>query len=217
VTEIDNERREPAAEPPPHASAEVGARVSAVLTAAEEAAATMRREAEADAERIVREAEERGRARLEELTGEPERLRAAAEADAARIRQEAEDAAVAERQRIEDERRQFERELQQRRDAALDELAAIEDERQKAVAKLQRGLGSLRGTSSQLEELIGALSPSGEAQPRRRGFGSLLARGEHESHAVYEALQQRVAAREAEVVADAEAAPAEAPKNGKRK
>lgn len=214
MTEAENERREPAAEPLPSASAEVGARVSAVLTAAEEAAATMRREAEADAARIVQEAEERGRARVEELTGEPERLRAEAEADAARMRQEAADDAAAERQRIADERAQFERETQERRDAALDELAAIESERHKALTKLQRGLTALRGTSSQLEDLIAALTPNGDAQPRRRGLGSILGRGEHESHAVYEALQQRAAARDAEVVPEEE--PDEAPRNGKR-
>ena len=191
MTGIENEQPDAGGAPAAPSSAEVGARVSAVLTAAEEAAATMRREAEAGAQRILREAEDRGLARVEELTGEPERLRAEAEADATRIRKEASDEAAATRQRSAQERELHERDLEERRAQALDELGAIENERQKALAKLQRALAGLRGTSSQLEEVIGTMNPNGEL-PKRRGLGALLGRSEPDSHAVYEALQQRV-------------------------
>ena len=190
------EHHEPDAAP---RSAEVGARVSAVLTAAEEAAAQIRREAQEEAERIVREAEERGRARVEELTGEPERLLAEAEADSRRRREETDRAIEEARALAQDEARRFDEDARRAQEELLSEVRAIEDERKKALSRLQRALGSLRTTSNQLEEICTAMSPNGE-EPERRGLRALLpSRGDPNGHSVYESLQQRLAAKDAVV------------------
>lgn len=186
-------------ETPAPRSAEVGARVSAVLTAAEEAAAEIRRSAQEDAERTLREAEERAHARVEEITGEPERLLAEAEAESQRRRAETDRAIEEARALAQDEARRFEEAAHEAQESLLAEVRAIEDERKKALSRLQRALGSLRSTSTQLEEICTSLSP-GADEPERRGLRALLpSRNEPNGHSVYEALQQRLAAKEAEV------------------
>jgi cell division septum initiation protein DivIVA len=210
VGEIQHEER-----PGTGSSAEVGARVSAVLAAAEDAAEQIRTEAREEAERLVAEAEARGRARVEELTGEPERLRAEAEADAARMRSEAgaeaenlraeaKREAEATRQAALDAARGIEADGDRRKNELWDELRAIEDDRQRALIRLQRTLSSLRGAATELEGAVETISVSiaddRAAQPRRR-FGLPLrppppasfSREERGSDdGVYETLQETV-------------------------
>ena len=188
--------REPA---PAARSAEVGARVSAVLTAAEEAAAEIRRAADEDAARIVREAEERAQARVEEITGEPERLLAEAQADSQRRRAETDEAIEQARALAQDEARRFEEAAHEAQEELLAELRSIEEERKKALGRLQRALSSLRSTSSQLEEICTSLSPAAQEEPERRGLRALLPSRNENGQGVYEALQQRLAAKQAEV------------------
>lgn len=159
---------------------QVGARISALLNAAEEAAEQIRADARADAETLLRDAEERARARVEELTGEPERLvadaereaaelRAAAEADALRTRKEAEAAAAeqsalaerdaaATRRAAEQVADEVERQAQRRHRELRDGLKEIEETRQRALHTLQSSLNGARAAVAELEGLVAGLS-----------------------------------------------------------
>jgi chromosome segregation ATPase len=186
-------------------SAEIGARVSAVLNAAEEAAAQIQAEAREEAARLVREAEERGRARVEELTGEPERLVAEAQADAARAREAAAADALRTRTDAADAARKIEEDGQRRKAELHDELRQIEEERQRVLNRMQRTLNGLRGATTQLEGAVETYSRTSAeeeaARPRRRFFGlgrgsvsgfTAATGGTRGDESVYDTLQQTV-------------------------
>jgi hypothetical protein len=181
--------------------AELGQRVAGVLDAAEQAAEEICADARAEAERIVREAEERGRARVEELTGVPERLRAeadeyaaqtrtVAEADAEHERVAALEDARATRARAEEEARALEAQAtanvraieeggRARKAEITREIEALVRERREAVERL-------RDTLKSLARVLAEAAPD-EAQGR---LSKLFGRGSEET--MYEALKEGV-------------------------
>ena len=70
--------------------AEVGAGVTAILEAAEQAAEKIRADARKEAAALIHEAEEAVAARLQALTRDADRVREEAETEATRVREEAE-------------------------------------------------------------------------------------------------------------------------------
>ena len=162
------------------ASAAVGARVTALLAAAEEAAEQIRSAARAERDALLREPEDRAQARVEELTGEPERLRAEAEQDAAATRVEAradadrivEEAderaratvgaaqreAAALRDSAQGAAQEIERQGLQRQRELRDELKIMEEGRQRALNSLQGSVNELRRVVSDVEGIIGAVN-----------------------------------------------------------
>lgn len=172
-------------------SAAIGSRVAAVLAAAEEAAANILADARAEAERLVRQAEERGQARYQQLTGEPERLVAEAQAKSERLLAETAQAVETQRREAEDAATALERETRKRQAELAAQTSAIYEEREQALGQVEQTLTALRDVSSQLEAVLGAAPPV--AEPPRRSVFSRRKPAAPPGDGLYEALHEGVA------------------------
>jgi hypothetical protein len=164
-------------ERPANESAGVGARVTGILEAAEQAAEQIRSDALREASETMRRAEADAQARIEELTREAERVRLEADDYARDIRQavdsygtqarrEAEEEARALMQSAEDHSRsiresadamaeQIQAEAHRRHESLLREAKALEERR-------QRVLDGLRDLVAQLQDAL--VEPSGHEE-----------------------------------------------------
>jgi hypothetical protein len=164
-------------ERPANESAEVGARVTGILEAAEQAAEQIRSDALREGSETMRRAEADAQARIEELTREAERVRLEADDYARDIRQavdsygtqarrEAEEEARALMQSAEDHSRsiresadamaeQIQAEAHRRHESLLREAKALEERR-------QRVLDGLRDLVAQLQDAL--VEPSGHEE-----------------------------------------------------
>jgi hypothetical protein len=157
-----------AAQPSEHTG--VVERVSAILHAAEAAAAAIREEATVNAAEIRREAEREGQAHLAKVKEEAARIRNDAEAAAKEARSGAEAYGAAQRreaeERVQQELVQAEAQARATRQAAEEMARQIEEaarEREETLraqmqpleTSLRRALDAFRGISAQLEELLG--------------------------------------------------------------
>jgi hypothetical protein len=164
-------------ERPANESAEVGARVTGILEAAEQAAEQIGSDALREASETMRRAEADAQARIEELTREAERVRLEADDYARDIRQavdsygtqarrEAEEEARALMQSAEDHSRsiresadamaeQIQAEAHRRHESLLREAKALEERR-------QRVLDGLRDLVAQLQDAL--VEPSGHEE-----------------------------------------------------
>jgi hypothetical protein len=158
---------------------------------------------------MLQEAELKGRARVEELTGVPERLLVEAEQYSEQTRTEAdryaeeqrrsadeqarETAAAAKRQAdatrmaAEERVREIEEAGRTRHEELREETRALEEGREQLVAGLERTLKGLRKATGQLEHLIRETAPTAETtlEGERPRFGFLRRRDE----TVYDALR----------------------------
>lgn len=198
---------------------EVTDRIATLLNDAEDAAEQIRADARKSATRILREAEERAVARVEELTGEPERLRNVAEDYSRDTRREAD--AYSDRTRLDADDYARETRAEAQRDAegmrlAAEELFArieeagrarqeeiraetrgLEAGRAEVVAGLGKTLKGLQKASGQLEHLIVSAVPheAPAPEPDRGGWlGIRRRRGDENGtgEGVYETLRQSV-------------------------
>jgi hypothetical protein len=177
VTEVaqDKQQQQPAeandgeaAQPSEHTG--VVERVSAILHAAEAAAAAIREEATVGAAEIRRQAEKEGQAHIAQVKEEAARIRNDAVAAAKEARSGAEAYGANQRreaeQRVQQELAQAEAQARATRQAAEEMARQIEEaarEREEALraqmrpleTSLRRALDAFRGISAQLEELLG--------------------------------------------------------------
>ena len=144
---------------PDHGFSELGERVASILTAAEEAAAQMRAEAERHAEALRRDADAEARARTQEertrAVTEADRLISAAQADAAAIR----DATRAAARRISEEG--------QRR------LGDLRKDARALEGRFESAVDDLRDLVAQLETVV--LNAARHEEPEKNGSAPELA------------------------------------------
>ena len=184
----------------PRAADEIGARITAILDAAEASAEKIRTEARAEAAQIVHQAHERAAARVEELTREPERLRdeAARESDEVRALAnayaeetrskadvEAADLVAAAQREAQELRRDANDDVQRNEDegrrrqdelnAQIRELSGVRDE---AIEHIRAAAGGLRSAAERLEtQVLPAAGGPAPEPPPARGWSKLLRRG----------------------------------------
>jgi hypothetical protein len=163
-------------------------RVSAILQAAEAAAAAIREEAKVGASEIQRQAEGKGRAHLEQVTKDGQAYLAQVKEEAARIRNDAVEAANEAQsgaeaygakqrreaaQAVKQTLAQAEAQARATRQAAEEMARQIESaarEREETLraqmrpleTSLRRALDAFRGISAQLEELLDSVGPEDE-------------------------------------------------------
>jgi hypothetical protein len=169
------ETKEEASAQPEHAA--VGGRVSAILEAAEAAAAEIRAEARAAAEAIRSNAEAEGRSHVAQVKEEAASIRNEAEEAAKESRSAAEAYGAQQRreaeQRVQHELAQAEAQARATRQAAEEMARQIEDaakQREEALraqmlpleTSLRRALDAFRSISAQLEELLESEKPEDE-------------------------------------------------------
>jgi uncharacterized protein Yka (UPF0111/DUF47 family) len=119
---------------------ELGHRVSSVLNAAEETAATIRAEAQEEAATLRREAQEEAAASQREAA----RRRQEAEQDAKKKVADAEASARSTREAAERAAREMEATMRRRQEELREEVRAIEDARQRAMYELRDIVGQLQ-------------------------------------------------------------------------
>lgn len=196
-------------------------RIATLLNDAEDAAEQIRADARKSATRILREAEERALARVEELTGEPERLRNVADEYSRETRATADDYSERLRRAADEQARQTRAEVQREAEAmraSAEELVArieeagrtrhdeiraetrnLEAGRAHVVDGLGKTLRGLQKVTTQLENLIGSATPAEERaaeEPEAKGGWLGMRRRKSESNGdgggVYEALKQGI-------------------------
>jgi len=130
---LQEEGQQPAPQPVHPAYEDVGHRVTNVLNAAEESAATIRREAQEEAATMRREAQEEAAAASREAA----RRRQEAEQEAKKTIADAESSARSTRAAAERAAREMEAEMQRRQEELRHEIRSIEESRQRAMLELR--------------------------------------------------------------------------------
>jgi chromosome segregation ATPase len=171
VTDRDGLTRVSPAEPRSNGASEVGAGVSAILAAAEQAAAEILATAQKKAAQLIHEADGAVGARIQELTGKGNEIRAQAEEEARDLRlavesyaksrrREADEEAAGVVNRAEGRAKELLAEAQQRARHAVDELSGRREELQTEVNRLEAHREQLLRGLRELAARISQLAPS---------------------------------------------------------
>jgi hypothetical protein len=166
----------------------VGERIVAILNEAEQTADRIREEARAEASAIIREAHERAAGRVEELTREPERIKAEAVSEADRIRADAEAYSADSRRKAEDAVRAIEDDGRAKQRDIAAQIRALEGVRAEAMDAVRTLAAGQRDAAARLEGAARMVAPeAAEARPAT-GLRRLFARPQNGASATNGAL-----------------------------